>query len=102
MSDAPKKPTTIKAALEPMNRRTFLRNAAVGGAAFIGIAAALEPLLDLESGISLADLLQRHYKELDTEQKELIAKKQYGGTIDFDSAPGKGTTFRIYLPMITQ
>ena len=27
--------------------------------------------------------------------------KQYGGTIDFDSILGKGTTFKIYLPIIT-
>ncbi len=27
--------------------------------------------------------------------------KQYGGTMDFDSKLGKGTTFRIFLPIIT-
>ncbi|MDX2453668.1 ATP-binding protein, partial [Desulfosarcina sp.] len=27
--------------------------------------------------------------------------KRYGGKIDFDSDPGKGTVFRVYLPLVT-
>ena len=79
-------PQTIEEAVQPFTRRTFLKGAGMAMAGMAGLAAALKPLMQLESGaITLDDLLKTHYSELtpdklDTIIKDLEAKteKSYG------------------------
>lgn len=72
MSTDPR-PRTVEEEARPLSRRTFLQGAAGGAAGFIGLAAALSPLLELERGqVTLDDLLQRHYRELKPEELEKI------------------------------
>jgi molybdopterin-containing oxidoreductase family iron-sulfur binding subunit len=79
-------PKTIEQVYQPMTRRTFLKGAAASMVGVAGLMAALEPLLELESGaISLEDLLQKHYRELSPEELNRImeslaakAEKEHG------------------------
>lgn len=72
-SDNEASPKTIEEVYKPMNRRSFLRGTAAGAVGLAGVAAALQPLLRLESGeVTLADLLQKHYRELKPEELRRI------------------------------
>ncbi len=79
-------PRTIEEVYKPLDRRTFLKGAAASMVGMAGLAAALRPLLALESGeLTLADLLQKHYRELGPEDLKRImgelaakAENQYG------------------------
>ena len=74
-NDRQPKSRTIQEAIRTMDRRSFLKSAAVGAAGFAGFAAALSPLLDLEKGdLSLDDFLQKHYRELDSEELDRILR----------------------------
>jgi len=66
-------PKTIEQVYRPVTRRTFLHGTAAATAAVAGLAAALQPLLELESGeLTLADLLQKHYRELTPEELKRV------------------------------
>ncbi len=66
-------PQTIEQVYKPMTRRTVLKGSAVAMAGMAGLAAALKPLLALESGqLSLEDFLQKHYRELKPEELRRI------------------------------
>jgi Fe-S-cluster-containing dehydrogenase component len=66
-------PQAIEKVYRPITRRTFLEGAAVSLAGLGGLAVALKPLLELESGaLSLEDLLQKHYRELQPEELKRI------------------------------
>ncbi len=79
-------PKTIEEVYQPLTRRTFLKGAAASMVGLAGLAAALKPLLELESGaVTLDDLLQRHYRELTPDDLRRImdslaakAAKEYG------------------------
>ncbi len=79
-------PRTIEQVYKPLNRRTFLKGAAASMVGVAGLMAALKPLLELESGaVSLDGLLQKHYRELKSEDLDRImrdlaarAEKEYG------------------------
>ena len=74
-NDRQPKSRTIQEAIRTMDRRSFLKSAAVGAAGFAGFAAALSPLLDLEKGdLSLDDFLQKHYRELNSEELDRILR----------------------------
>jgi hypothetical protein len=50
-----------------MTRRTFLRGSAASLVGMAGVVTALKPLLELEAGeLSMEELLQKHYKKLET------------------------------------
>jgi len=79
-------PKAIEQVYRPINRRTFLKGAAVSMVGVAGLVAALKPLLALEDGtITLDQLLQKHYRELKPEELKRImealaarAEKEYG------------------------
>ncbi len=79
-------PKTIEQVYQPLTRRAFLKGAAAATVGVAGVAVALKPLLALESGtVTLADLLQKHYRELKPEDLKRImasladkAEKEYG------------------------
>jgi Fe-S-cluster-containing dehydrogenase component len=75
-NDRPRTSRTIQEAIRTMDRRSFLKSAAVGAAGFTGFAAALSPLLGLEKGdLSLDDFLQKHYRELGPEELDQILRE---------------------------
>jgi molybdopterin-containing oxidoreductase family iron-sulfur binding subunit len=75
MSTDPR-PRTLEEEAKAISRRSFLRGAGAGTASFLGLAAALSPLLELERGhVTLDDLLQRHYRELKPEDLEQLLEK---------------------------
>ncbi len=79
-------PRTIEQVYKPLTRRSFLKGAAASLAGMAGLALALKPLLELETGsVSLAELLQKHYRELKPEDLKRImaaladrAENEYG------------------------
>jgi Fe-S-cluster-containing dehydrogenase component len=109
MNDAPQNsvsPKTIEQVYKPMNRRTFLKGAAVSMVGVAGLMVALKPLLELESGtISLDDLLQKHYRELKPEELDRIlqalaakAEREYGIRPNLrDARPLDGVEFGYAL-----
>ncbi len=78
MSEQPENevsPKTLEQVYQPLTRRSFLKGAAASAAGIAGLAIALKPLLQLEGGeVTLADLLQKHYRELKPEEiKRILA-----------------------------
>ena len=68
-------PQTIEQVYQPLTRRTFLKGTAAAAVGLAGLVAALKPLLALERGeLTLDDLLQRHYRELKSEELVRIMK----------------------------
>jgi molybdopterin-containing oxidoreductase family iron-sulfur binding subunit len=70
MSEQPPNPAPrrVEQAIKPMTRRTFLRGSAATMAGIAGLMGALKPLLSLERGeLTMDELLQQHYKQLDPE-----------------------------------
>jgi Fe-S-cluster-containing dehydrogenase component len=66
-------PQTLEEVYRPVTRRAFVKGAAASLAGVAGLMAALQPLLELESGaVSLDDLLQKHYRELKPEDLQRI------------------------------
>ena len=55
-----------------MNRRSFLRSSALALSGVAAIAAALEPLRDLNDYTSVQKFFQKHYKELTPQEMEKI------------------------------
>lgn len=55
-----------------MNRRNFLRTSALAISGIAAIAAALEPLRDLDNYTSLDNFFQKHYKELTPQEMEKV------------------------------
>src|SRR6185369_1958005 len=55
-----------------MNRRSFLRTSALAISGVAAIAAALEPLRDLNDYTSVQKFFQKHYKELTPQEMEKI------------------------------
>lgn len=82
-ADAPRR---IEEQFAPLNRRSFLKGAAVSAVGLAGVAAALQPLLQLEHGeITLDALLQKHYSKLSPDELYRILRdlegeceRQYG------------------------
>jgi len=82
------------------SRRTALKGigATLGAAAF---ATAISPLRNLAESISAEELMQKHYKELDEDEKRAVlnrleeeVKEQYGAEVEIrDHAPIPGTKF---------
>jgi len=82
-SHPPKK--AAEAPAPDMNRRSFLRNAAIGSTGLAAIVASLSPLKDLEKFTSVDEFLQQHYKELTAEKMSAVlerieneVERQYG------------------------
>jgi molybdopterin-containing oxidoreductase family iron-sulfur binding subunit len=83
-----------------LSRRTVIKGAAVtlGAAAF---ARAVAPLMDLPENVSLEELLQKHYKELNDEDRRRIfqrleaeAARDYGAEVTIrDHRPRPGVKF---------
>ena len=66
-------PKALEQVYRPVTRRTFLKGGAAAMAGLAGLVAALRPLLALERGeITLEDLLQKHYRELQPDQLRQI------------------------------
>ncbi len=75
-SQKPPESRTVQEAARAMDRRTFLKNTGLGAVGFLGFAAALSPLLELEKGdLSLDDFLQKHYRELSGDELEKILRE---------------------------
>src|SRR6185503_5807841 len=55
-----------------MNRRSFLRSSALALSGVAAIAAALEPLRELNDAASLQNFFQKHYKELTPQEMEKV------------------------------
>ena len=55
-----------------MNRRSFLRSSALALSGIAAIAAALEPLRDINDPGTFKDFFQQHYKELTPQEMEKI------------------------------
>ncbi len=99
-------PRTIKEALNPVSRRTFLKGTAASLLGMTGVVAALEPLLKLERGeLTIDGLLQKHYHRLTPEAMERIlrsleekCKEQYGVMPNIaDIKPMEGVGFAYAL-----
>jgi molybdopterin-containing oxidoreductase family iron-sulfur binding subunit len=67
--DARKQPET-----RPLQRRTILK-AAAGVVGVAALGRALAPLADLDESFSLDEMLQRHYKELSPEDRQVIFRR---------------------------
>jgi len=69
-------PKTLEEVYAPVTRRTFLKGTAAALVGMTGVALALQPLLELESGsVTLDELLQKHYEELTPEEMNRILKR---------------------------
>ena len=55
-----------------INRRSFLRSSALAISGIAAIAAALEPLRDINDPLTLKNFFQKHYKELTPQEMEAI------------------------------
>src|SRR5262245_30756292 len=55
-----------------INRRSFLRTSALAISGVAAIAAALEPLRDINDPLTLKNFFQKHYKELTPEEMEKV------------------------------
>src|SRR5947208_2068336 len=55
-----------------LTRRSFLRSSALAISGIAAIAAALEPLRDIDDPLTLKNFFQKHYKELTPEEMEKI------------------------------
>ena len=99
MSDTKDKSVSLPV-LGQMSRRTVIKGlgATLGLGAF---AAAISPLVRKAEDVSVGDLLQRHYKDLDEQDRaeviarlEREAKEQYGANVTInDPLPIPGTKF---------
>lgn len=99
---------TIEETLKPLTRRSFLKGAGAGMLGMIGFAAALKPLLDLEKGdVSIDQLLQNHYKEINSDEMERIlgslmedCREKYGASASIrDLKPQDGVGFAYALSL---
>ena len=96
----------VEEVVKPLTRRTFLKGGAASLAGMAGVVAALKPLLELEaSGLSMEELLQKHYKRLSGDDIRRILKRlekdcerTYGArpTIQ-DLRPSEGVEFAYAL-----
>jgi Fe-S-cluster-containing dehydrogenase component len=72
-------PQPVEPVYEPVSRRGFLKGGAGALLGAAGLAAALQPLLEMKKGdITLAALLQKHYRELKPEELGRILKDLEG------------------------
>ena len=56
-----------------LNRRSFLRGSLGAAGGLVALAAALEPLRELDSsGMTVQKFLQKHYKELSPGEMETV------------------------------
>ncbi len=99
-------PKTIEQVYQPVTRRSFLKGTAAAAAALAGVAAALQPLLELEGGaMTLDELLQKRYCELKPEELKRIlaalaekAERDYGVRPNLrDVKPMTGVEFAYAL-----
>ncbi len=64
---------TLESAMAPITRRTFLKGAAASVVGMASIAAALQPLMDIDKGsLSVDEFLQKHYLELTPDEMAKI------------------------------
>src|SRR4051812_42892004 len=72
MPTAPPSSESNPKAAAGINRRSFLRSSALALSGIAAIAAALEPLRDINDPATLKNFFQKHYKELTPQEMEKV------------------------------
>ena len=72
LNPMPTTPPNSNASGSGINRRSFLRTSALAISGVAAIAAALEPLRDINDPLTLRNFFQKHYKELTPDEMEKI------------------------------
>src|SRR5262245_55376535 len=72
MANEPSNCTSRQPSGNRMTRRSFLRSSALAISGVAAIAAALEPLRDINDPVTLKNFFQKHYQELTPQEMEGI------------------------------